>query len=382
MGERPATATLSEGTGGTGPEEKSPGRGCSVAPMALPRRRASLWPLRKVPNTRPPLRRLLWAIQRLQSGKPLRATDIASEFEVNVRTAYRDLDFLRDEWRVPFDWDAHKGTYTLTEPFASLPLVSLSQGELVAIYFAEKVLRQYRGTPFEADLASAFGKIQELLPEEVKVSPESLDAYLSLDLGPLHTPDAGVFRDILAAQRLRRRALVRYKSLSSGRTTDRRIHPYHVFNLRGNWYVAAWDENRKAVRDFAIHRIRRVTATTEPYEVPRSFEFKKYMAEAFGIEKGGRAVEVSIRFAPRQARWIRERKWHRSARIQEEIGGGLVLRLKVAETSEVRRWVLQFGSEAEVLAPASFRRAVAQELAQAAGAYRRRSPTRPAAPRP
>lgn len=340
-------------------------------PRAAARRRASLWPIGKVPNTRPPLRRLLWAIQRLQTGKTLRATDIASEFEVNVRTAYRDLDFLRDDWRVPIEWDASKGTYHLTEPFAALPLVSLSQGELVAIYFAEKVLRQYRGTPFEADLASAFGKIQELLPEEVKVSPESLDAYLSLDLGPLHTPDAGIFRDILGAQRLRRRALVRYKSLSSGRTTDRRIHPYHVFNLRGNWYVAAWDENRKAVRDFAIHRIRRVTPTTEPYDIPRSFEFKKYMAEAFGIEKGGRAVEVSIRFAPRQARWIRERKWHRSARIQEEIGGGLVLRLKVAETSEVRRWVLQFGSEAEVLAPASFRRAVAQELAQAGTAYRR-----------
>jgi len=24
---------------------------------------------------------------------------------VNVRTAYRDLDFLRDEWRVPLEFD-------------------------------------------------------------------------------------------------------------------------------------------------------------------------------------------------------------------------------------------------------------------------------------
>jgi len=157
--------------------------------------------------TRPPLRRLLWALQRLKSGKPLRATDLAREFEVAVRTAYRDLDFLRDEWRVPLEYDHHQATYHLTEPVGSLPLVSLSQGELLAIYFAEKVLRQYRGTPFEPDLASAFAKMQELLPEEVKVSPESLDAYLSLDLGPLSTPDAAVFREILTAQRQRRRAL-------------------------------------------------------------------------------------------------------------------------------------------------------------------------------
>jgi hypothetical protein len=51
--------------------------------------------------------------------------------------------------------------------------------------------------------------------------------------------------------------------------------------------------------------------------------------------------------APQQARCNRERKWHRSARIQEELDGALTLRLRVAETSELKRWVLQFGSEAE-----------------------------------
>jgi predicted DNA-binding transcriptional regulator YafY len=44
----------------------------------------------------------------------------------------------------------------------------------------------------------------------------------------------------------------------------------------------------------------------------------------------------------------------------------------VAETSELRRRVLQFGSEAEVLAPASLRRAVADELKAAVAAYRER----------
>jgi predicted DNA-binding transcriptional regulator YafY len=45
----------------------------------------------------------------------------------------------------------------------------------------------------------------------------------------------------------------------------------------------------------------------------------------------------------------------------------------VAETSELKRWVLQFGSEAEVLAPASLRRPVADELKAAAAAYGDRS---------
>jgi len=34
---------------------------------------------------------------------------------------------------VPLEYDHHKGTYTLTEPMAALPLVSFSHDELVAI---------------------------------------------------------------------------------------------------------------------------------------------------------------------------------------------------------------------------------------------------------
>ncbi len=320
-------------------------------------------------STRPPLRRLFWAIARLREGKPLKATDLAREFEVNVRTAYRDLDFLRDEWRAPVEYDPHLGSYVLTEPMTELPPVALSHGELLAIYFAEKVVRQYRGTPFEADLAGAFRKILELLPEEVKVSPSALGDYLSMDLGALYAPDAAIFRDVLGALRRRNTALIRYRSLSAGRTTDRRVRPYHVFNVGGDWYLAAWDERRKEVRDFALHRIRRVTPTTERYEIPDDFDFRKYMAGALAIEKGGKPVEVAVRFAPRQARWIRERRWHASARIQEEMGGGLVLRMMVAETSELRRWVLQFGSEAEVVSPASLRKSVADDLRRAAAAY-------------
>jgi len=338
-----------------------------VVPSAVVTRRASL--ARQL-GTHPQLRRLMWALNRLRSGQPLKATDLAAEFEVNVRTAYRDIDFLRDEWRVPLEFDRAKNSYRLTEPLLDLPAVTISEGELLSLFFAEKVVAQYRGTPFEADLKGAFRKIEDLLPGKVSVSPSTLDDYLSFDPGPLHSPDAAIFRDVLSAQRLRRALLVRYRSLSSNRTRQRRIHPYHVFNHRGDWYLAAWDEPRKAVRIFALHRIRRATLTTEAYTVPKSFSFRRYMADAFAIQKGDKPVHVAIRFAPRQARWIRERRWHPTARVQEQLDGGLVLHLRIAETSEIRRFVLQFGQEAEVLAPASLRKEMAKDLAVALAAYR------------
>src|SRR5262245_21592913 len=85
-------------------------------------------------DTRPTLRRLFAASNPRRAGRPLKATDLAREFEVNVRTAYRDLDFLRDDWRIPIEFDRRENSYRLTEPTAALPAVTLSQGELVGLY--------------------------------------------------------------------------------------------------------------------------------------------------------------------------------------------------------------------------------------------------------
>jgi predicted DNA-binding transcriptional regulator YafY len=339
-------------------------------------RRAARRGALRSPSTRPPLRRLFWTLGQLRDGRLLKATDVARQFEVDVRTAYRDIDFLRDQLRAPIEYDPSRGTYWLTDRTVNLPPLVMNQGEVIGLFFAEKVLAQYRGTPFEKDIASALRKLQDLMPEEVQVLPDRVLAYLSLDLGPLPPADPRIFGQVLASLSARRKLLVRYRSLSSGRTVDRVIAPYRVFNLRGDWYVAAFDERRRAVRDFALHRIRKATPTTESFQPDPGFDFDAYMADAFSIEKGARPVNVAIRFEPDEARWIRERRWHKTARIQERLDGGCVLRMRVAATSEIVRWVMQFGPEAEVLAPKGLRSRVAEALARALDPYKdRKRPT-------
>lgn len=326
-----------------------------------------------MPATRPPLRRMMWTLQQLKAGRRVTAPLVAREFGCGIRTAYRDFDALRDDWHTPMEFDRAGGSFRLTELTVPLPPIELSEGELVALYFAEKVLEQYRGAPWEKDLAAAFRKIQTLLPEKVRVLPDRVQSFLSLDLGPLpQGGDPEVFREVARGVTLGRRISIRYRSLSSDTTTDRTVDPYRIFNLRGTWYLAAWDRRRRAVRDFALHRIRRVTVLDETFTHEPGFNFKKYMADALTIEKGGRLANVAIRFGPRQARWIRERRWHRSARTQDLLDGGCVLHMRVRITSELKRWVMQFGDEAEVLAPKGLREGVAADLASALSSYRPR----------
>ncbi|HLA76491.1 MAG TPA: WYL domain-containing protein [Vicinamibacteria bacterium] len=308
-------------------------------------------------------------MSRLKAGLPLIAADLAREGGVTVRTAHRDLAFLRDQLHAPIEFDRQRLSYFLTDTSFTLPLISFTQGELLALFFAEKVARQYRGTPYEADLLDGIRRITAELPEQVQVDLSTLDGFLSLDLGPLIAPDVEAFRCVVRALGERRRLRIRYTSLSQDRTADRTVDPYRVYNLRGDWYLAAFDPRHGQVRDFALHRIRSASVIDERYEIDPDFRFEDYSAGAFSIEKGTRPVTVAVRFAPRQARWIRERKWHPSARIQDRKDGGCVLKMEVTGLGEVRRWVMQFGAEAEVLQPASLRREVAAELRASLRSY-------------
>jgi proteasome accessory factor C len=66
---------------------------------------------------------------------------------------------------------------------------------------------------------------------------------------------------------------------------------------------------------------------------------------------------VTIRYSPAIARWIAEREGR-----ELEAGGGLTLELPCADAEWAVRHVLQYGPDAEVLAPAEIRMAVRQRL--------------------
>jgi predicted DNA-binding transcriptional regulator YafY len=114
---------------------------------------------------------------------------------------------------------------------------------------------------------------------------------------------------------------------------------------------------RHAVRIFAVERIRECEVLAARFDRPKTFDVDKYLEGAWGIIRGD-IVTVKVLFARALARYIRERLWHTTQAFRDRDGGQLEMTLRVADTLEVRRWILGFGSEAEVLEPASLREAL------------------------
>jgi hypothetical protein len=94
--------------------------------------------------------------------------------------------------------------------------------------------------------------------------------------------------------------------------------------------------------------MRTVELTPARFAVPSDFNAERYLEGAWGILRGD-LVAVRVVFARTLKPYIRERLWHRRRSCVTCRMGGWSWTLLVADTLEVRRWVLVFGGQAEVI---------------------------------
>ena len=76
-----------------------------------------------------------------------------------------------------------------------------------------------------------------------------------------------------------------------------------------------------------------------------------------------------LRFAPGVAARVREATWHPTQTVETEPDGSLRWRATVSGTIEIRLWILSWGDDVEVLAPAALRDDVAATHRRAAEKY-------------
>ena len=118
-------------------------------------------------HSRPPLARMLQLHQQIQAGQFPNCRKLANALEVSSKTIQRDIDFMRDRLGLPIAYDQLHFGFVYTEPVTHFPRIEVSEGEIVALFVAQKALEQYKGTSFEKPLRTAFEKIIEELKDRM-----------------------------------------------------------------------------------------------------------------------------------------------------------------------------------------------------------------------
>ncbi len=298
---------------------------------------------------------------------------LAKSLEVSKRTVERDLERMKDLLGAPvcFCWK-RKGYYYTDNSF-SLPPVNLSEEETVALFLGQKLLAQYRGTPYEKTVKAAFGKILMLLPDYISSDLEGAERAVSFAVEHLRGDEDAVLQRynlLLNAIRDCRVISADYYSASRDERMKREINPYHLRFHEGAWYMIGYCHYRNDIRMFAVDRIESLQVTDLKFAPDPGFSIDRYLGDSMKIERGVEPKEIIIRFDAKQARYIRERLWHHSQKTEELADGSLILRLQVSGLGEVKRLVLGFGSAAEVLAPPELRAEIERETKKMADKYR------------
>jgi predicted DNA-binding transcriptional regulator YafY len=322
--------------------------------------------------SRPLLRRLAYLHREISARAYPNASTVARELEVNPRTIYRDIDFLRGELNAPVEFCPRHNGYFYREDRYTLPLFELTEGELIALFLAERVLQHFHGSPFVRDLEAAFRKLTAGLPETVSLNLADLSEACSVRVPDLSAAEARRFARLVRATQERAQLEVVYWTASRDAETRRIIDPYHLISIEEGWYLAAYCHLREEVRMFVPGRIRSLRETGEHFERPVDFLIDDYLDGSFGAIRGAGPVQtVRLRFSPFAARYIREKVWHPSQKLRTWRDGRVDLMLRVNHLLEIKRWVLSYGVECEVLEPDELRRQVAQDLERASLQYRR-----------
>jgi predicted DNA-binding transcriptional regulator YafY len=312
--------------------------------------------------TRPPLRRIMAIDLAVRAGEWPNARTLHDQFEVSDRTIRRDITYMRDQLGAPLEFDVAHNGYFYTEPAYRLPLFQMTEGELLALYLAERMLRQLEGTPFDSDLRRAIGRLGTLLPDGMSVRLDEKAEMLAVLPATRPHYDAESFLTLGRAAVSRQRIEMVYWTASRNSTNRRRLDPYELVLLEDGWYAAGYCHTRKEVRLFAVQRVRSARTTGESFERPAGFRIEDYMQGSFRAVRGDGNYRVVLRFARDVAGRITEKEWHPSQTVKVGRNGSVTLTMHVSSLIEVKRWALSWGADCEVVEPEELRELIKSEI--------------------
>jgi len=295
--------------------------------------------------------RLLDLDHKLRNSEYPNCSSFAAEWEISTKTAQRDFDFLRDRMGAPLEYDAAHRGYAYTESTFMLPALQMSEGDLVALLMGSRLLEPYQGTPMAERLTQVFEKLAELMPESVTLNPEALFTRFSVTSPPAMPVNPKVWENVVRGLQTGVRLRIEYDGKNG--PTSYRVHPVHLANLQGDWYLFVQFEGYEDFRQLALSRIASTRLLKSKVEVIGHFDAEKELSNTFARFAGqNEAFTVTVVFNKEVAEEVTARQWHPKQKIRQLKDGRVEIRFAAKGDVEVQRWIQAYGRHARVKSPA------------------------------
>ncbi len=316
------------------------------------------------------LARLLFIVPYVvdRDGVPL--DELADKLGVSPRQIEQDLDLLLLVGQPPLTPDhlidlyvEDDVVYVELDQNLSRPL-RLTHDEARALVIAAKLVGDLGGLGDELDAI-----VERILAQLNPVDAEmvrSLGGRIGLgqDEAPAGEPTAHLRQAIDAAQEV----AIDYYSVSSDRQKTYRLQPLGLLSHTGIEYLLALDvEANLQEKLFRTDRMAAVEVLPTTFEPPADLDLERFRTQTLYF--GANDTSAEVRFAPAVAAVVRER--FADQVVVAAPDGSVTVRLSTSSPAWLARWVLPFGTDAEIIGPAEQRESLGRLCREAAEAYRR-----------
>jgi predicted DNA-binding transcriptional regulator YafY len=301
------------------------------------------------------LPRLLKLVSTIQHHPGLTADELAKECEVVPRQIYRDLKVL-EYAGVPIYND---NGYRVTGNFL-LQDISFSLDEALSLLYGLKLIERQKAL---FPIKRVKERLLSLLPQSLRDGVEDTESRVDVTEGPAadYTGKADLFHILNQSMREFKSVEIEYYSFDRNETNRRVIDPYHMAFKDGFWYLVAYCHWRGEERLFRVDRIKHLHLLAEKYKAPPETFRNPHWNIAWGIELGEEYV-FKVRFRGDTARFVRETRFHPHQTVENGPDESVIFTAPACGLRPVCRWILSFGSEAEVLEPLELREMVKEQL--------------------
>ena len=314
--------------------------------------------------------RVLMIDDAVRSGSFPTIEKLARKSEVTRRTIERDIEYLRDMYQAPIEYDHDKKGYYYSEPNFFIKSVILTEGELFSIALFDRLLEQYRNTPIESALRRIFEKIVKSMPDRVTVDTGILDSRISVISDHQGYIDPAVFEKIFTALKTKRTITFEYRPLQKTTFMERTVNPYHAICQRGNWYFIGYCGDKKEPRMFSFSRVRNVCLTKKNFDIPKDFSPENYFDKEMGVFASARTAQtIELLISNEIGTYALERQWHNTQKVEQRKDGSVSVQFTTTQIPEVLRWVLGQGHTVKVLNPPELVEMVMSEIERVRGIY-------------
>ena len=311
--------------------------------------------------------RLLSILLLLQTRGRMTAQALASEFEVSVRTLYRDIDQLSAAGVPVYADRGRAGGFQLLDGYRT-KLTGLTPSEAEALF-----LSGLPGPAADLGLAEAMAQAQLKLLAALPGREGAGHVAQRFHLDPVGWFRGAEPTDLLpglaGAVWTGRRIRIRYESWTD--VVERELEPLGLVLKAGVWYLVAQSGGKP--RTYRISAIETLALTDETFQRPKAFDLAAYWtAWATDIEARIQQGEATLRLSPRGLARLFLLSPAANAMAARTVSapdadGWVTVTIPVELTSldHAAAEILKLGVDAEVVAPPALRRhmaGVAQRL--------------------